>query len=652
MLVKLFTSIFILFNRFSFLLNKTIKTLLAMKKNFLKWMLPLVLISVSLSCSEDDGTPNEQPEPLGTIVETALSTSDLTSLVAVLTAADQAEGTDLIGTLSGTGPFTVFAPTNAAFDNLLAQLDGYSSVSDFDTPEELALLANILTYHVVLGNAVYSGDLSDGQQITTVQGETLTVSIQGGVRINDATGTPANVTVADIAAENGVIHLVDKVLLPQSVLDALAGEEPISIVGLASGSEVLTSLVAALSQADLVSALEGEGPFTVFAPTDTAFETFLSDNGFADLSAVPVAVLTQVLLNHVVSGKVLSTDLNSGYVSTLSTAGPEGANLSLFVDTSEGVVLNGNSSVILPDIEASNGVVHVVNKVIGLPTIVDHAVANPNLSNLVGALTADGNTTFTDLLSGDGPFTVFAPLNAAFDAFTNPNSNALNTILANHVISGAAAFSGGLSTTYTNTLGTNTDGDFLSMYINTDDGVSINGSSAVVLADVVAVNGVIHAVDAVIDVPTVVTFAAADPNFSTLVTALTSATPGTDFVSVLSGEGPFSVFAPTNDAFQGLLDSNMAWNTVGDIEETLLTTVLSYHVVAGNVRSGDLTNPGNTAATTLQGQDFTITLPGTGSHIADITDGSGNSSIGIIAVDVQAGNGVIHVINQVLLPGL
>ncbi|MDA8686015.1 fasciclin domain-containing protein [Robiginitalea sp.] len=623
-----------------------------MKKNLLKWILPILFISVGISCSDDEDTPMEEQNPLGTIVETAAASSELTSLVAVLTAADQAEGIDLIGTLSGTGPFTVFAPTNAAFEDLLAQLDGYSSISDFDSPEDLALLASILTYHVVLGNAVFSKDLSNGQEITTVQGESLTISIQGGVTITDATGVPANVTTADIANSNGVVHLIDKVLIPQAVLDALAGGDPLSIVDLAVGSEILTNLVAALSQAGLVSALEGTGPFTVFAPTDTAFETFLSDNGFADLSEVPTEVLTQVLLNHVVSGKFLSTDLTSGYVSSLSTAGPAGANLSLYLDTSEGVVINGISEVILADIEANNGVVHVVNKVIGLPTIVDHALANPNLVNLVGALTTDGNTTFTDLLSGEGPFTVFAPLNTAFSEFTNPNGNELNTILANHVISGAAAFSSGLSTTYVNTLGTNTDGDNLSMYINTTDGVTLNGSSTVVLADVVAVNGVIHAVDAVIDVPTVVTFATADPNFSTLVTALTAATPATDFASVLSGVGPFTVFAPTNDAFQGLLDSNMAWNDLGDIGETLLTSVLNYHVVSGNIRSGDLTNPGNTTATTLLGQDLTITLPGSGNNIADITDGAGNTGIGIIAVDVQAGNGVIHVLNQVLLPGI
>lgn len=623
-----------------------------MKKNLLKWIFPILFISVGISCSDDDDTPMEEPNPLGTIVETAAASAELTSLVAVLTAADQAEGIDLIGTLSGTGPFTVFAPTNAAFEDLLAQLDGYNSISDFDSPEDLALLASILTYHVVLGNAVFSKDLSNGQEITTVQGESLTISIQGGVTITDATGVPANVTTADIANSNGVVHLIDKVLIPQAVLDALAGGDPLSIVDLAVGSEILTNLVAALSQAGLVSALEGTGPFTVFAPTDAAFETFLSDNGFADLSEVPTEVLTQVLLNHVVSGKFLSTDLTSGYVSSLSTAGPDGTNLSLYLDTSEGVVINGISEVTLADIEANNGVVHVVNKVISLPTIVDHALANPNLVNLVGALTTDGNTTFTDLLSGEGPFTVFAPLNTAFSEFTNPNGNELNTILANHVISGAAAFSSGLSTTYVNTLGTNTDGDNLSMYINTTDGVTLNGSSTVVLADVVAVNGVIHAVDTVIDVPTVVTFATADPNFSTLVTALTAATPGTDFASVLSGVGPFTVFAPTNDAFQELLDSNMAWNDLGDIGETLLTSVLNYHVVSGNIRSGDLKNPGNTTANTLLGQDVTITLPGSGNNIADITDGTGNTGIGIIAVDVQAGNGVIHVLNQVLLPGI
>ena len=622
-----------------------------MKKNhFFSFLLAGSLILSGFSCSNDDDSPMPEPEPLGTIVETAVATSDLSSLVAALTAADQAEGTDLIGTLSGNGPFTVFAPTNAAFDALLAQLDGFNSLSDFDTEEERALLTSILTYHVVAGAAVFSGDLSEGQEVTTVQGETLSVSLQGGVTITDATGTPAAVTAADIEASNGVVHVINKVLVPQSVLDALSVEEPQTIVDLAVATEDLSNLVAALTQAGLVSALQGDGPFTVFAPTNAAFEAFLNDNGFASVADVPADVLTQVLLNHVVSGKFLSTDLSTSYVSSLSTAGPDGANLSLFIDTASGVTVNGISDVVTPDIEASNGVVHIVNAVIGLPTIVDHAVANPSFTSLVGALTSGGNTTFTDLLSGDGPFTVFAPVNDAFTAFTNPNGNELNNILANHVISGAAAFSTGLANSYVNTLGTNADGDNLSLYVNTDSGVTLNGSSDVALADVVAVNGVIHAVDAVIDIPTVVTFAVADPTFAPLVAALTDGTPGTDFVSVLSGTGPFTVFAPTDTAFQALLDSNPAWNQVSDIDEALLTAVLNHHVVSGNVRSGDLNNPGDTTAPTLEGDNITITLPGTGGNIADVTDGAGNTGIGIIAVDVQAGNGVIHVLNQVLIP--
>ncbi|MDG1572559.1 fasciclin domain-containing protein [Robiginitalea sp. M366] len=425
-----------------------------------------------------------------------------------------------------------------------------------------------------------------------------------------------------------------------------------NIAELAVSSGDLTNLVAALTEAGLVSTLEGEGPFTVFAPTNDAFAAFLSENGFTSVQDVPDELLTQVLLNHVVAGEFRAADLSTGYVSSASTAGPGGANLSLFVNTQAGVEINGVSGVVTADLEASNGVVHIVDAVIGLPNIVDHAVANDAFSTLVSALTAGGNTTYTDLLSGDGPFTVFAPVNDAFAAFNNPNGNDIGNILANHVVAGAAAFSSGLSNSYVNTLGTNADGDALSAYINIDNGVTINGSSSVAVADVVATNGVIHAVDAVIDIPTVVTFAAADPTFAPLVSALTEGTPATDFVGVLSGEGPFTVFAPTDTAFQALLDSNPDWNGVTDIDENLLTSVLYHHVVSGNVRSADLTPNGDTVAPTLEGDNITITLPGTdnGMNIADVTDGSGNAGIGIIAVDVQAGNGVIHVLNQVLIP--
>ena len=627
------------------------------KTKFLNRFILLLMATFVLACSDDDdnGPDQKEAEPGMVddlnIVEPALATESVSSLVAALGKADESAANDLIATLSDeTTSFTVLAPTNDAFADLLARLDGFDSLDDFNTEQLQNLLATILTYHVVGGAAVMSGDLSEGQVVTTVQGEDLVVSLAGGVTFTDADGEAAQVTLANVETNNGVIHLIDKVLLPQAAIDALSDVLLVSITDLAIATPTLSNLVAALVAADgdLPTVLAGEGPFTVFAPTNDAFETFLADNGFADLSAVPVDVLTQVLLNHVVSGTNLSTDLSAGYVSSLSTAGAGGNNLSMLVDLSSGVTLNGVSNVTAADNKAINGVVHIVDAVIGLPNIVDHAVANGDLSELVGALTSGGNTTFTTLLSdSETDFTVFAPVNAAFSAFMNPNANDLNAILSNHVIVGAAAFSSGLTNDYVTTAAANADGDNLSMYINTDDGVTINGSSNVAAADIVATNGVIHAVDAVIDLPSVVTFAVADPNFSTLVTALTELTPATDFVSVLStpngtDPAPFTVFAPTNEAFAAL---------AAIPEEDVLTQVLLHHVVGGaNVRSTDLTPDGDTTATTLEGDSMTIALPGTGDNIADVTDGAGNSGIGIIAVDVQANNGVIHVLNQVMIP--
>ena len=285
--------------------------------------------------------------------------------------------------------------------------------------------------------------------------------------------------------------------------------------------------------------------------------------------------------------------------------------------------------------------------------IVEIALETPNLTSLVAALTAADGDLVT-VLQGDGPFTVLAPTNDAFTAFLSANgfntledvpTDVLTQILLNHVIM-ADVVANDLITSgagYTNTLATGPNNNAMSLYFNTSDGVTFNGVSTVTQADIEATNGTIHIVDAVIGIPTVVTFAVADPSFSTLVTALTDLTPATDFVSTLEGEGPFTVFAPTNEAFSAL---------PAIPEEEALTQVLLYHVVGGNVTSSDLTNPGETTAETLQGDSITIILPGSEGNIANITDASGATDIGIVAVDVQAGNGVIHVLNKVMIPNL
>ncbi len=420
-------------------------------------------------------------------------------------------------------------------------------------------------------------------------------------------------------------------------------EEGTTIADVAIATPELESLVAALQEADLVGTLEGDGPFTVFAPTNEAFATFLSDGGFASVADVPDEVLSQVLLNHVITGSALeSSALTTTYVSSSSTAGVDGKALSLFVDISDGVKING-STVTSADVEASNGVVHIVDQVIGLPNIVNHALNNPALSELVGALTAGDNITFTDLLSSEETaFTVFAPVNDGFAAFENPDDNDINNILSNHVIAGSALAAADLSNSYANTAAVNEDGDNLSIYVNTDDGVTLNGESTVAIADIVATNGIIHAVDLVIDLPTVVDFAVADSaNFSALVGALT-AEGQPDFVATLStpwgtAPAPFTVFAPLNSAFEAL---------EAVPEGDALTAVLQHHVIAGaNVVSGDLVN-GLTAAT-LEGDEITFV---TSADTFTITDGSGNAGVNIAVTNVQAINGVIHAIDTVLIP--
>ncbi|PXX28937.1 fasciclin domain-containing protein, partial [Arenibacter sp. ARW7G5Y1] len=241
---------------------------------FLTFFSSLLLL---VSCDNDDDNDIIDEPTLSTIVETAQDTDILSSLVSALAKADENDDSDLIGALSGNGPFTVFAPTNSAFTSLLASLDGYDSLSDFDTPEKRELLATILKYHVVVGAAADSSSLSNGQEFTTLQGEKITINIDGDVYIQDPTDADAKVGPADVLASNGIVHIIDKVLVPQEVLDALTPEPTPNIVELAMDTEFLSLLVGALVQADagLVDLLQTDGPFTVFAPTDAAFAALL-----------------------------------------------------------------------------------------------------------------------------------------------------------------------------------------------------------------------------------------------------------------------------------------------------------------------------------------------------------------------------------------
>ncbi|WP_452602341.1 fasciclin domain-containing protein [Pontimicrobium sp. MEBiC06410] len=433
--------------------------------------------------------------------------------------------------------------------------------------------------------------------------------------------------------------------------------QPMNIVETAQATADLSSLVAAVIEADLATTLSGNGPFTVLAPTNAAFAEFMSTNGWADVTEIPDAALEQVLLNHVISGTVTSTGLSSlgaGYTNTLAT-GAGGNNMSLYFDATSSVKFNNLATVITPDVTASNGVVHIIDKVITLPSIVDHASNNPGFSNLVSALgAADGN--LVNVLNGAGPFTVLAPDNTAFLNFLSANNFAsladvptdvLSQVLLNHVINGAISSTDltGLGNGYTNTSATGAGNNSMSIYYNTDSGVKFNGISTVTTADVVGTNGIIHAVDTVIGLPTVVDFATADPNFSSLVAALTRESSFTYVATLSTANGtspaPFTVFAPTNTAFVDLLtELNLA--SLADIPTATLESTLNTHVVTNaNVQDSGLSD--GMMISTLGGM---LTANVTGG--ATLTDPNNRVS-NITFTNVQAANGVIHVIDKVLL---
>lgn len=291
--------------------------------------------------------------------------------------------------------------------------------------------------------------------------------------------------------------------------------EPLNIVETAQATEDLSSLVAALQAADgdLVNVLSG-GEFTVLAPTNAAFDNFLADNGFANLSEVPTDVLANILLNHVISGTVLSTtltDAGAGYTTTNAT-NEDGDNLSLYFNTTTGVTFNGTSSVAQADVEATNGVVHIVDQVIGLPTIATFATADPTFETLVAALTRpDLEVPFVTILSTTDPtygipLTTFAPTNEAFgdllveigaDDLSQIDVNLLTAVLLTHVVAQANVRAEDLAQDLpVVTLSEET------LTVDLTNGAQLvdpNGRVANIIANnVQAINGVVHVIDKVV----------------------------------------------------------------------------------------------------------------------------------------------------------
>lgn len=275
-------------------------------------------------------------------------------------------------------------------------------------------------------------------------------------------------------------------------------DKPQNIVEVASSDARFSILVEAVVKADLATALQGDGPFTVFAPTNDAFNALFTQLGVSGIADIDAATLTPILLNHVVSGKVVAADVATGYAPTLNTNAPNKQNVKIFLNKGTGVTVDG-SKVIIADIMASNGVIHAIDKVILPSNVVNHAINNPNFSILVEAVV---KANLFEALSGTGPFTVFAPTNDAFNklfatlgvsGISSLTAEQLTPILLYHVVKGNVVS----SQVTTGSVPTLNDGNNLNLMVNGTK-VTINTDVNVVATDVQGTNGVIHVIDTVL----------------------------------------------------------------------------------------------------------------------------------------------------------
>ncbi|MFN3757977.1 MAG: fasciclin domain-containing protein [Algoriphagus aquaeductus] len=616
----------------------------------LKFLLAGSMFFTILSCSDD----YQGPIPFPTLIEAA-NEAGLTTLVSAVRAIPGLEAT-----LQDQPAITVFAPTNDAFANALTAFratDLNDLVTKIGGPQNLQ---TVLGFHVVPAVA-FSRNLNETNIFTTLAGQQLRVnSSPGVVTVTDAAGNVSRVLQADVQIENGVVHVIDRVLLPSIELPKPTLVEAATEIGLT------TLLTAVTAVPGLPNALLSAPAITVFAPTNEAFAAALQVFGARDLNELVTKIggpanLEKVLGFHVVPAKALSTDLaatNSFQTLSGQTITVERSGSTVTVRDQ----LGRTAQVVAADREIANGVVHVINGVmlpnLGLPTVVE-AAQSAGLTTLLDAVTAAG---LGNALLNTPQMTVFAPTNAAFtaalQAYGAANLNQLvakiggisnlQTVLGFHVVP-AAAFSFELSPTNTFTT---LAGQQLTV-TRTASGVTVRdalGNTAnVVTPDVAISNGVVHVIDRVllptIDLPNVVEAAQA-ANLTVLLQAVTAAGLG----NALLSQESMTVFAPTNQAFTNLLQAlnlNSLQELINALGVDAVTKVLGFHVVPATAFSFNLA-AGAQEVPTLAGEMLTVTR--TGNNVT-VTDKAGNT-FNVVAADVAIENGVVHVIDGVLLPTL
>jgi uncharacterized surface protein with fasciclin (FAS1) repeats len=313
----------------------------------------LLVVAVGVASAADTAKPAKQK----TIVQTAVAAGQFKTLVGLVKQAG------LAGTLSKPGKFTVFAPSDKAFANLKkSNPDLFAKVAS-----DRKLLKAVLTYHVVpkrIPAAVALGAAKKGAKVKTVQGEPIALSLKGGKIVLNGS---AKVVAANVKASNGIIHVIDQVIVPPSLLAPPAPTK--SIVEIAVGNPQFSTLVSLVQKAGLVSVLSGSGPFTVFAPTNEAFDK-LKAAAPATFDAVVnnPQLLTKVLTYHAVAGSVQSAQAITVAQQNGSVNSVEGEPISLSIVGGK-LTLNGSATVIAADVLATNGVIHVIDTVIVPPSL-------------------------------------------------------------------------------------------------------------------------------------------------------------------------------------------------------------------------------------------------------------------------------------------
>ena len=453
-------------------------------------LITLVGIFILSGCEKED----EAPQPTQNIVQLAQDQPNLSSLVTALT-----KFPDLVTTLSGTGKFTVFAPTNDAFTALLATI-GQTSINDVPEP----VLKSLLQYHVVTSGAVLSTELTAGN-VVTANTESIAVTTAGGIKFNGS----AMVLTADVASTNGVVHIIDKVLVPASIAKFVN-----TVVEPAYFNKNFTTLIAAVTAASpsILETLLSSSKKTLFAPTNDAFTA-------AGITTLPArATLDAVLAYHVIGSEVKASQLPTNTAPANNSVTTLGGVFYLSNRGSNGVFINGKTRVTATDIMADNGVVHVINRTLIPPsqTIAQIATAlstaNPGaeFTQLVAALTRVP-ALLTAASSTSSNLTVFAPTDAAFNALYTSlgvtgatiDLTLLTKVLQHHIVSSPTTatgrvFSSDLVTGSVPTLNGNITISATAGTVTSGNGTMATLSTNAALVNVLGSNGVVHTINKVL----------------------------------------------------------------------------------------------------------------------------------------------------------